>query len=425
MKKSIILSILFIISLTSCERISPVTKPEEGSEEQKGSAPSIYSISRSDILLYPAECDLPETVSLKIKDADEVSSSAASSLKVEIKQEEGESYTVTIRALSAVFQTASVAIIARNAQGEDRRSISVTAASLSIDRDSFSAPVAGATLSVGFRSNVGLKASPDQSCSSWVHVGPADDRNVSVTIDRNTTFESRSGIVTFTDSKGLLSCRFSVSQDAAPNYSLLEREALCALYNSTDGQHWQQFSSSVGGLDISTANWATDKPLDQWYGVETNSDGRVVRLHLNEMGLVGTLPDNIGNLIYCQELWLSGNKLSGELPASIGDMQSLKDLSASGNSFSGELSASTLSKIAPRLKNLSLSDNMFTGGFPEWVSIMPESCNFWLQGNCLFGKVPASVQEHPAWSRVVLDGSGKTVGEVNLQQREGYTLSVE
>lgn len=412
------------MAFISCEKISTETNPEK-QEEQSLSAPSIYSMSRSDIILYPAECDLPETVSLKIKDADEVSSSAGSSLKVEIEREEGESYTATIRAISALGQSSSVTIVARNAQGEDSRSITVAAASLSIDRDSFNAPVAGATISVGFRSNVGIRITPEPSCSSWVHVGSAADHNVDVTIDRNATFEQRTGGVVFTDSKGILSCRFSVSQEAAPNYSVLEREALCALYNSTDGPHWQQVSSSVGGQDVSTANWATDKPLDQWYGVETNSDGRVVRIHLNDMGLSGTLPDNLGYLIYCQELWLSGNNLSGSLPASIGDMQSLKDFSASGNSLSGELSSSTLSKIASRLKNVSLADNLFSGGFPGWVASMPENCNFWLQGNCLSGKVPSAVIEHPAWSRIVLDGSGKTVGEVNLQQREGYTLTVE
>ena len=46
-----------------------------------------------------------------------------------------------------------------------------------------------------------------------------------------------------------------------------DRAALVALYHATDGPNW-----------IDSENWLTDAPLGEWYGVDTDSSGRVVRL---------------------------------------------------------------------------------------------------------------------------------------------------
>ncbi len=42
--------------------------------------------------------------------------------------------------------------------------------------------------------------------------------------------------------------------------------ALVALYESTDGPNW-----------VNNENWLTDAPLGEWYGVDTDRDGRVSR----------------------------------------------------------------------------------------------------------------------------------------------------
>jgi len=426
MKKYTLLSaIITMATIFSCEPISPETKPEEKPEEPKGEAPSIVSVSKSEIVLYPADCDITETISLKIKDADEVSTTAGSSLEVGIVHDEGESYTLSVRAKAALAPPASFLVIARNGHGEDSRNIDVTAASLSIDRDTFSSTVAGASFIIGVRSNVGLKTAVVPACSSWVHVGTVSSTNVEVTIDRNTTFEQRSGSVVFSDSKGLLSRTLSITQEAAIDYAKLEREALVALYNATDGPHWKEMSSTLGGRDISTANWCTEKPLSQWYGVEMGGDGHVMYVRLSDMNLTGSLPEEIGDLVYCQEFIVSDNHLSGTLPSRIGDMQALKSLQAGGNMLSGELSSSTLSGLASKMKMISLQGNSFTGTFPQWIGDMPAQCNFWLQDNCLSGVVPEKVQNHPKWGSMSLDGSGKTIGQINMQQKEGYILTLE
>lgn len=91
-------------------------------------------------------------------------------------------------------------------------------------------------------------------------------------------------------------------------------------------------------------------------------------------------------------------------------------------SLTGKLEDSTLGDIAPHLKSLSLSGNLFTGGFPEWIGDVPEAANFWLQGNCLEGTVPEKVKAHPRWNAEAMDGTGRTIGEINMEQREGFVL---
>ena len=51
--------------------------------------------------------------------------------------------------------------------------------------------------------------------------------------------------------------------------SEIDRDALVALYNATDGPNWR----------IRT-NWLSDAPLGSWYGVITDSKGRVTSLDL-------------------------------------------------------------------------------------------------------------------------------------------------
>ena len=58
-----------------------------------------------------------------------------------------------------------------------------------------------------------------------------------------------------------------------------DRAALTLLYQATDGPNW-----------IHRANWLTDAPLDQWAGVTTDEDGRVIGLDLFRNNLSGVIP---------------------------------------------------------------------------------------------------------------------------------------
>ncbi|MCY3913632.1 MAG: ankyrin repeat domain-containing protein [Chloroflexi bacterium] len=64
-----------------------------------------------------------------------------------------------------------------------------------------------------------------------------------------------------------------------------DRAALTLLYQATDGPNW-----------IRRANWLTDAPLDQWEGVTTDENGRVIGLDLYRNNVSGVIPTDVGNL---------------------------------------------------------------------------------------------------------------------------------
>ncbi len=100
--------------------------------------------------------------------------------------------------------------------------------------------------------------------------------------------------------------------------------ALVALYDGTDGDNWW-----------SNTYWFSDKPLDQWYGVKTNSDGQVTRLCLAANNLKGEIPIELGALSNLIELDLSFNPLSGTIPAELGSLFRLESLHLRGMGLVG------------------------------------------------------------------------------------------
>ena len=120
---------------------------------------------------------------------------------------------------------------------------------------------------------------------------------------------------------------------AASGSAETDREALVALYNATDGPNWTY-----------NDNWLSDAPLGEWLDVTTD-DGRVTELRLNNNGLSGEIPPELGSLSNLQILSLRANGLAGEIPAELGSLSNLELLALSGNELSGE--------IPPELSNLS------------------------------------------------------------------------
>ena len=98
---------------------------------------------------------------------------------------------------------------------------------------------------------------------------------------------------------------------AASGSAETDREALVALYNATGGENW-----------ITSYNWLSDAPLDEWEGVRTNDDGRVTSLYLDHNDLSGEIPAELGSLsnLEALELYRPANyDLSGCVPSSLED----------------------------------------------------------------------------------------------------------
>ena len=85
-----------------------------------------------------------------------------------------------------------------------------------------------------------------------------------------------------------------------------DRETLELVYEATGGTDWAHSSG-----------WLGDGLLDDWYGVDTDSLGRVMALDLSGNDLAGHAPTSLGQLAGMTSLRIGGNaSLTGPLPLS-------------------------------------------------------------------------------------------------------------
>ncbi|MBO7602568.1 MAG: leucine-rich repeat domain-containing protein [Bacteroidaceae bacterium] len=184
---------------------------------------------------------------------------------------------------------------------------------------------------------------------------------------------------------------------AEDDQKVLERDALIALYNSTDGANW-----------IHNDNWGTDLPLDEWYGVSIDERGHVYSIGLAENNLTGTIPESIGNLGNLDNLYLNDNQLTGDIPESIGNLVNLTRLYLYNNQLTGGIPES-IGNLG-NLTRLYLDNNQLTGGIPESIGNLGNLDNLYLNDNQLTGDIPESIGNLVNLTRLYLYNNQLTGG---------------
>ena len=190
-----------------------------------------------------------------------------------------------------------------------------------------------------------------------------------------------------------------------------DRSTLAVLYEAMDGPGW-----------VDDTKWLTDAPLGEWYGVDTDPAGRVIRLDLSgrwdeearervSHGLTGPVPPELGDLASLEELRLASNHLSGPLPPELGRLTSLRVLNIGRNDLSGPLppelgGLASLEKMAlarnhlsgplptrlgelAELRTLDLADNSLSGPLPPELGGLANLEELSLGGNLLSGPIPS------------------------------------
>ena len=138
-----------------------------------------------------------------------------------------------------------------------------------------------------------------------------------------------------------------------------EREALIALYNSTNGINWKVNTGWLGAAGTEC----------NWYGINCSSlSGSVVKITLHDNALSGSIPSELGKLINLTHLFLNDNSLSGDIPVELGNLAKLTLLFLHNNSLTGSIPVE-LGNLT-KLTLLFLGDNFLTGPLPQWLSDM-------------------------------------------------------
>ncbi len=105
-------------------------------------------------------------------------------------------------------------------------------------------------------------------------------------------------------------------------------QALKNIYEETEGTQW----TAQENWSIADSELPQIQELNAWNGVEVFR-GRVTELNLSGVGMLGTLPETVGDLTGLIELRIDENNLEGTLPGEITNLESLDILHFDGQSL--------------------------------------------------------------------------------------------
>ena len=192
-----------------------------------------------------------------------------------------------------------------------------------------------------------------------------------------------------------------------------DRSALEAFYDATGGPGWTD-----------STNWKTSAPLGEWYGVSTDTAGRVTALYLVDNGLAGPIPAELERLANLVRLDLSVNALTGPIPPGLGNLTDLRELSLSSNDLTGPIPAE-LGRLA-NLVSLILDRNALTGPIPAWLGSLGQLRLLDLGSTTLTGEIPSSLGNLANLKILRLSNSWGLTGPLpaGLQQSQLETLDI-
>ena len=193
----------------------------------------------------------------------------------------------------------------------------------------------------------------------------------------------------------------------------MDRTALEAVYKALAGEGWRN-----------NTNWLSQAPMASWHGVETDDEGRVVKLDLNFNELSGEIPPEIGRLTELRYLALSasGGRVRGKVPGELGRLAKLEYLNFDSGKLT-ELPRGVFSRMS-RLRFLSLRGN-FLRDLPAGLFVglrSLEYVNFDLNHGSPF-QLPVSARRTDSTGIVAHMSSGAPVPLVAFLASTGADMS--
>ena len=235
--------------------------------------------------------------------------------------------------------------------------------------------VDGGNLDFEIQTNTDITATISDNAMDWiqqVETRGLETKALYFNVAACSAEEDREGTITI--SGGNATQTITIKQSGLKETLRKEREALIELYSATNGNNW-----------TNNTNWCSDKPVGEWYGIDTNSSGLLCWIDLSGNNLIGSIPESIGELTILQGLHLSHNQLTGELPLNMAKLSLLRELFLGSNQLSGKVSH--IVYALSNIQSLGLDYNNFTGNLPEITDSM---IGYSLNYNLFTGGIPES-----------------------------------
>ena len=255
-----------------------------------------------------------------------------------------------------------------------------------VEQKAFEVATTGGSITVTVKANTEYDYVISESCKEWITESTTrglTEYTHTFKIAPNDQCDERIGVITFRDTKTGATEEVQVRQGISPEFEA-ERAALMAIFNALDGPNWE-----------SHGYWGTEAPVTRWPKVMCDENGHVVSLNLNDPGIKGSLPPEIGNLPYLTDLNMGGPYVdchfTGSLPEEIGNLTNLKRLQMDNCPFEGRLPES-LGNLS-NLEGLYITycEKLAPGPIPSWIGNLTKLKFIQIYGHNFTGQLPESL----------------------------------
>ncbi|RVW29618.1 putative LRR receptor-like serine/threonine-protein kinase [Vitis vinifera] len=181
-----------------------------------------------------------------------------------------------------------------------------------------------------------------------------------------------------------------------------QNKVLCNCHPNSSTCHITILYSFLLSLSsLSLLRLVTQKIVLKMYSLPGTLPPQLVDLpYLEELDLTrnyleGTLPKEWATMKFLRSISLAANRITGEIPREWGSFTNLTSLSLEANRLSGNIPAELGNLVS--LTMLILSSNKFVGNLPEKLAAMKNLTDFRISGNNFSGSIPQFIGN---WTRL-------------------------
>ena len=259
-----------------------------------------------------------------------------------------------------------------------------------VEQKVFEVAETGGSITVTVKANTEYDYVISESCKEWITESTTrglTEYTHTFKIAPNDQYDERIGVITFRDTKTGATEEVQVKQASkggiSPEFEA-ERAALMAIFNALDGPNWE-----------SHEYWGTEAPVTWWPNILCDENGHVVSLNLNDPGIKGSLPPEIGNLPYLTDLNMGGPYVdchfTGSLPEEIGNLTNLKRLQMDNCPFEGRLPESLGNLSNLEWLYIARCEKLAPGPIPSWIGNLTKLKLIQIYGHNFTGQLPESI----------------------------------